>query len=194
MTSYELIKQETDSDEPVSDPVGLMTDEDGYTTLNRNHFTSRFWRWPVAEAALVLLVLPDKILVPFDHDWLNLTDEGIGGVRYADDKWKDMIPPGGGSYGLAPSARSTQQEGQMHYLVAGYHQLHCLSRNHVLHCVEAIRQALHCFLDPTPINLEAEWPHVPNGQKHVCRNRGALASWAAAHRSGMPGEEDWKSI
>lgn len=30
--------------------------------------------------------------MPFNHDWLNLTDEGIGGVRYADDKWKNTIP------------------------------------------------------------------------------------------------------
>lgn len=29
-------------------------------------------------------------------------------------------------YGLAPGAKSTQQEGQMHYLIAAYHQLHCL--------------------------------------------------------------------
>ncbi|KAI1307520.1 hypothetical protein F5Y03DRAFT_122315 [Xylaria venustula] len=242
MSPYEPLKQ-ADINEALSSSQSLQADHrDGYPTSRTLLSVSIFRRWPVAEIALVLLVLsnaawilkslnrepkeldyfgsPDKILVPFDHDWLNLTDEGKGGVRYADDKWKDMIPPGGGSvsvsedvvskYGLAPGAKSTQREGEMHYLIAGYHQLHCLSvirdqlyepsgltsmsdltkRDHVLHCVEAIRQALYCFLDPTLINLAMEWPHVPNGQRHVCRNRDALASWAEAHRSGMPGEED----
>ncbi|KAI1191740.1 hypothetical protein F5B17DRAFT_251101 [Nemania serpens] len=243
MKPYKPLKQEADRDEALS-YSDSPTDKDDYRPLERNIPASRWRRWPVAEVALVALVLsnlawtlnfmarrtalremdyfgsPDKILVPFDHDWLNLTDEGIGGVRYADDKWKNMIPQGGGSvsvsedfvskYGLAPGAKSTQQEGQMHYLIAAYHQLHCLSvirdqlyepiglssipepteRDHLLHCVEAIRQALYCFLDPTLINLELEWPHVPNGQKHVCRNRDALASWAVEHRSTIPGDED----
>ncbi|KAI1119483.1 hypothetical protein F5Y14DRAFT_5254 [Nemania sp. NC0429] len=244
MKPYKPLKQEADRDETLSEHSGSLTNEDDYPLLRRSDQTPRWRRWPVAEVAIVALVLsnvawtlnfiaqrqalremdyfgsPDKILVPFDHDWLNLTDEGIGGVRYADDKWEATIPLGGGSvsvseefvskYGLAPGAKSTQQEGHMHYLIAGYHQLHCLSeirdqlyepiglssipdpsrRDHVLHCVEAIRQALHCFLDPTLINLELEWPHVPNGQRHVCRNRDALASWAVEHRSAMVGEED----
>ncbi|KAI3335468.1 hypothetical protein F4824DRAFT_501094 [Ustulina deusta] len=149
----------------------------------------------------------DKILVPFDHDWLNLTDEGISGPEGGSvSVSEDFVS----KYGLAPGAKSTQREGEMHYLIAGYHQLHCLpvirdqiyepagmtlmsdptKRDHLLHCVEAIRQALYCFLDLTLINLEMEWPHVPNGQKHVCRDRDALASWAQAHRSLMPGVED----
>ncbi|KAK8097637.1 uncharacterized protein PG998_013123 [Apiospora kogelbergensis] len=60
-------------------------------------------------------------------------------------------------------------------------------RDHVLHCVEAVRQALQCFLDPTLVNLEPAWPHVPNGQLHVCRNRAALGKWAEEHASPMPG-------
>ncbi|GAW21317.1 hypothetical protein ANO14919_108360 [Xylariales sp. No.14919] len=113
-------------------------------------------------------------------------------------------------YGLAPGARSTQRQGEMHYLIASYHQLHCLSvirdqlyepvglssiseptkPDHVLHCVEAIRQALCCFLNTTLINLEMEWPHAANGQKHACRDRDTLASWAAAQRNEMVGGED----
>ncbi|KAI0975541.1 hypothetical protein F4678DRAFT_456894 [Xylaria arbuscula] len=243
MSPYEPLKLEADIDEALSSsPSPQSYHKDVYPAIRTLLSIPIFRRWPVAEITLVLHVLsnaawilkslsrepgeldyfggPDKILVPFDHDWLNLTDEGMGGVRYADDKWKGMIPPGGGSvsvsedlvskYGLAPGAKSTQREGEMHYHIAGYHQLHCLSvirdqlyepsgltsmsdlakRDHVIHCVEAIQQALYCFLDPTLINLETEWPHVPNGQRHVCRNRDALASWAEAHRSGMPGEED----
>ncbi|TGJ82637.1 hypothetical protein E0Z10_g6141 [Xylaria hypoxylon] len=224
MSPYEPLKQEVDDDEALSDSLGLPTDKDVYSNFKRRHSTTIFRHWPVGEVALVLLVLsnvawiltslPRQQSTPRDMDYY----EGIGGVRYADDRWKDMIPPGQGSvsvsedfaskYGFAPGAKSTQREGEMHYLIAGYHQLHCLSvirdqlyepvgltsqptkRDHVLHCVEVIRQALYCFLDPTLINLDREWPHVPNGQKHVCRNRDALALWAAAQGSPMPGVED----
>ncbi|KAI8624524.1 hypothetical protein F5Y19DRAFT_312655 [Xylariaceae sp. FL1651] len=239
MKPYQPIKQEPDGDESFSESATLPLDEDDCTSFTRKR--TRFRNWPLAELTFVLLVLsnlswfmllqswkspptqlsyfgnPDKIMVPFNHDWLNLTDEGMDGIRYADDKWKGMIPPGGGSvtvteefvtkHGLPLGAKSMQRPGEMHYLIAGYHQLHCLSvirdqlyepfgitsmsdaikRDHLLHCVENIRQALYCFLDPTLINLEMEWPYVPNGQKHVCRNRDALAAWAEERRSPMPG-------
>ena len=61
-----------------------------------------------------------------------------------------------------------------------------LRRDHILHCVEAVRQALYCFLDPTLIPLEPKWPHVPNGQKHVCRNRDALRAWTEEHGHLLP--------
>ncbi|KAI1335927.1 hypothetical protein F5Y15DRAFT_396240 [Xylariaceae sp. FL0016] len=208
----------------------------------RQDHAGRFSRWTATEIGLLglLLVLcmgfvlrwlfsttelhdldyfshTDKVLVPFDHDWENLTDSGVKGQRYADDRWKGMIPVGGGSvsvthdfadkYDLPKGVESTVRPGEMQYMIAGYHQLHCLSeirdqlyemesiaaladgerRDHVLHCVEAVRQALYCSLDPTLINLEMEWPHVPNGQNHVCRNREALKNWAEEHKHPLPG-------
>jgi len=50
--------------------------------------------------------------------------------------------------------------------------------DHVLHCIEAIRLGLHCFLDPTLINLNETWPGVPNEQMHQCRNADALRKFA----------------
>ncbi|KAI0803578.1 hypothetical protein GGR55DRAFT_691614 [Xylaria sp. FL0064] len=213
MKPYEPLKQEADEDEALSSPQRPQADpEDDYKIIERRRMASVFQHWPVAEIALILLVLsnvawilksltrestlrelsyfgsPDKILVPFDHDWLNLTDEGLGGMRYADDKWKGMIPHESTIPTLSLPNRSVIRD-QL-YEPTGLTSMSDLTkRDHVLHCVEAVRQALYCFLDTTLINLEAEWPHVPNGQKHVCRNRDALASWAQAHRSGMPGEE-----
>ncbi|KAJ8131458.1 hypothetical protein O1611_g2173 [Lasiodiplodia mahajangana] len=159
---------------------------------------------------------PDKILVSFDHDWTDIQDGGISGSRYADDKWKGVFPTLGSSvaltgefvrkHGLPPSVRSPEQSDKFIYQIAGYHQLHCLyeirkqlydpgalsslddkvRRDHILHCVEAVRQALYCFLDPTLINLEPKWPHVPNGQRHVCRNRDALRAWTEKHGHSLP--------
>ncbi|KAI0411949.1 hypothetical protein F5X98DRAFT_31814 [Xylaria grammica] len=161
---------------------------------------------------------PDKIKVAFDHDWIDLKDGGNSSSRYADEKWKGIFPTHGSSvavskefvelHSLPPSMRSPEMPDQFVYQIAGYHQLHCLweirkqlyepgalstlddrlRRDHILHCVEAVRQALYCFLDPTLINLEPKWPHVPNGQKHVCRNRNALRAWTEEHGYSLPGE------
>jgi hypothetical protein len=50
--------------------------------------------------------------------------------------------------------------------------------DHVLHCVEAVRQAVKCSLDPTLLPMADTWPGIPNGQKHSCRNEEALRRWA----------------
>lgn len=54
--------------------------------------------------------------------------------------------------------------------------------DHVLHCIEAVRQGLSCFLDPTLINMEPGWPGIPDGQLHVCRNKDALKKFATEHQ------------
>lgn len=53
--------------------------------------------------------------------------------------------------------------------------------DHVLHCIEAVRLGLTCFLDPTLINLNETWPGIPNGQTHECRNRDALKAFGNEH-------------
>ncbi|KAI1120112.1 hypothetical protein F5Y10DRAFT_259069 [Nemania abortiva] len=176
--------------------------------------SSRIWAQPTLKD-LDYFGRPDKIMVSFDHDWIDIKDGG-NGSRYADDKWKGVFPTSGSSVavteefvkqrGLPPSVRSPEQPDKFIYQIAGYHQLHCLyeirkqlydpgalstledkiRRDHILHCVEAVRQALYCFLDPTLINLEPKWPHVPNGQKHVCRNRNALRAWTEGHGHLLP--------
>jgi len=161
----------------------------------------------------------EKIYVPFEHDWEGLTDfEGKGdGYRYGDEHWEEFswVPRKGAAVaiperlkqemGLFPgAARTPNNSSNFHYMVAGYHQLHCLRVlrdtiyklngtytdddpflwDHVLHCVEAVRQGLACNLDPTLIPLDNWWPGIPNGQKHVCRNSDALFKWTS--RMGYP--------
>jgi hypothetical protein len=58
--------------------------------------------------------------------------------------------------------------------------------DHVLHCIEAVRLGLTCFLDPTLINLNETWPGIPNGQMHQCRNREALHAFASANEHDIP--------
>lgn len=62
--------------------------------------------------------------------------------------------------------------------------------DHVLHCVEAVRQALFCFLDPTLIPLDDWWPGIPNDQKHVCRNSEALARWSDKYAHATPDSQE----
>lgn len=53
---------------------------------------------PIKKAELFLIRFaslvgaPDKIAVPFDHDWVGLEDDALPGHRYADEKWHDTIP------------------------------------------------------------------------------------------------------
>ncbi|KAI0425070.1 hypothetical protein F5Y09DRAFT_322660 [Xylaria sp. FL1042] len=177
--------------------------------------SSRIWAQPTLKD-LDYFGNPDKIMISFNHDWVGIEDGGDSSSRYADDKWKGVFPRLGSSvsvteefvrqHGLPPSVRSLERPDEFIYQIAGYHQLHCLyeirkqlyepgalsslddkvRRDHILHCVEAVRQALYCFLDPTLINLEPKWPHVPNGQKHVCRNRNALRTWTDEHGHELP--------
>ncbi|KAH8798667.1 hypothetical protein F5884DRAFT_140582 [Xylogone sp. PMI_703] len=156
-----------------------------------------------------------KILQPFDYEWNNLTEYETDGSRYADDKWRDIFPAGGGYIKITqsfakqysiPSSMTASNSSDMVYILAGFHQLHCMDVvrdtiyqlngtmmisnpiqwDHILHCVDALRQALKCFLDPTLITLEPGWPGVPNGQLHVCRNYEALKTWAAQHATSLP--------
>ncbi|TGJ88279.1 hypothetical protein E0Z10_g436 [Xylaria hypoxylon] len=218
-------EEESENDEVLPSQTATEIGEpDGYDSdSNWKQRQRRLPRWRLTDIGLVLLILvsnllwflssriwvqptvkdldyfgiPNKIMVPFDHDWTDIKDGGNGSSRYAEDKWKGVFPTLGSSvavseefvkqHGLPPSVRSLERSDEFVYQVAGYHQLHCLweirkqlyepsglstldsklRRDHILHCVEAVRQALYCFLDPTLINLEPKWPHVPNGQKHL---------------------------
>ncbi|KAK3050544.1 hypothetical protein LTR09_008183 [Extremus antarcticus] len=143
---------------------------------------------------------PDTLPVPFSHDWEGLLDQERDGYRYADEEWSQLFPAGGGSvaltsdfiqqHGIAANAAPTPEDPDKRiYLIAGYHQLHCLSVvrdsiyflngtltewpdsngfiwDHVLHCLEAVRIGLTCFLDPTLITLNETW-YVIDEQKHT---------------------------
>ncbi|PVH84630.1 hypothetical protein DL98DRAFT_528077 [Cadophora sp. DSE1049] len=163
---------------------------------------------------------PATVLTSFSHDWTGLLEQESDGTRYRDEKWgTNLFPDNGGvvalsrdfarEHDLPDAAVAPEDPSKMIYLVAGYHQLHCLSVirdsiyylngtmpvwpdpggfiwDHILHCVEAVRQGLTCFLDPTLINLDEKWPGIPNGQKHVCRNKDAMYRWSTEHEHAIP--------
>lgn len=58
--------------------------------------------------------------------------------------------------------------------------------DHILHCVDAVRQGLACGMDTTLIPLDEVWPGVPNGQMHECRNRETLRVWSNEHGHDIP--------
>ena len=58
--------------------------------------------------------------------------------------------------------------------------------DHILHCIEAVRQGLQCGLDPTLIPLDNYWPGIANGQQHVCRNSDALFKWTSHFGYPLP--------
>ncbi|KAK5958563.1 hypothetical protein OHC33_000406 [Knufia fluminis] len=107
------------------------------------------------------------------------------------------------------AAPTTEDPSKAHYLVAGYHTMHCMHvvrdsiyylngtlkewpgpgpflESHLLHCIEAVRQALACSMDPTLIPLDNVWPGIPNGQLHVCRNSEALYRWTNRYGHATP--------
>ncbi|KAF2167573.1 hypothetical protein M409DRAFT_22377 [Zasmidium cellare ATCC 36951] len=140
--------------------------------------------------------------------------------HYADREWRDLLPPGEGvvsvsrsfakAHNVPEAAPSPERQGEMIYMIASYHQLSCLKDvretiyklngtsgdnepiqwDHALHCLEAVRQGLACFLDTTLIDLTQHWPGIPNGQQHKCRNADKMYRWAAERQHAMPVDPD----
>ena len=88
------------------------------------------------------------------------------------------------------------------YFLNGYHNLHCLravhialmefahgepqSRRfqHVLHCMESLRQDILCNADDTPrYTTNDEVPESGVGQVRMCRNWGQLEDWGRQHNA-----------
>jgi len=218
-----------------SDDVGQSYIREDYQKKHRRHictpflvfllmFSNLVWFWhfqhvqshSLSDSVSYYGAL-DQIRVPFSHDWVGLVDFEEGNKsHYADEKWLGQTPPGGGIIALTksfaaennlpPSSIAPEDPNKMIYLVAGYHQLHCMEMvrvtvyqlngtststepiawDHILHCIEVVRMSLKCFLDTTLIPLAEEWPGVPNGQEHMCRNYEALYKWTAERKHAEP--------
>ncbi|GAB7355481.1 hypothetical protein MBLNU459_g5978t1 [Dothideomycetes sp. NU459] len=164
----------------------------------------------------------EHVMISFEHDWRQLELVEADGYRYGDVHWagNKWNPDHGATVAVSkqfveenhlfPGAAPVEDNAtEFHYLVAGYHQLHCLRQvrdaiyylngtledwpgkapfmwDHILHCIEAVRQGIHCGLDPTLIPLDSYWPGIPNGQRHICRNRDALFKWTSEHGYPYP--------
>ncbi|KAL1844860.1 hypothetical protein VTK73DRAFT_1655 [Phialemonium thermophilum] len=122
-----------------------------------------------------------------------------GNLTEMNQRWRDMFPRGGGAVKVDPQwavdhqLQPTQgyaKDGKAIYVVAMYHQLHCLtvirtslyqSHNgrdqiddwgHVTHCLDTLRQAIQCLADPTLGGV---------GVRHQCRDFEALLAWTVEH-------------
>ena len=106
------------------------------------------------------------------------------------------------SYGLPKAQRYPWNNYKGLYFLNGYHNLHCLravhislmefvhgepqSRRfqHVLHCMEALRQDIMCNADDTPRYTTSDAvPESGVGQIRQCRDWGKLERWARQYNA-----------
>ena len=100
------------------------------------------------------------------------------------------------------------------YVVDGLHQLHCLmsvrslvqdlldgnemqNRTHVQrqldHCYDALRQAIVCRADPTPLYMPpGDSFYSGDGQPRQCADWTALEAWTLQHTACYGGVECWR--
>ncbi|KAK8146410.1 hypothetical protein G3M48_003153 [Beauveria asiatica] len=126
--------------------------------------------------------------------WKGLFPEGDGIVALSDDEVHELD--------LVQSARSFHDASKSIYLVAGFHQLHCLSQlrsliiklhldpsfsitdptyYHTMHCVDVVRQQIMCHADGTLIYKRPEDKYPGDGAIRTCNNFDALTTWTKEH-------------
>ncbi|KAI0102731.1 hypothetical protein GGR51DRAFT_277981 [Nemania sp. FL0031] len=132
---------------------------------------------------------------PVLEPYLFSTPYTEGNLSQQNPLWNDLFPRGGGAvkvdaqWAIDEGLQATQgyaPDGKAIYVVAMYHQLHCLAVirtslyqfhngreqtdpwTHIPHCLDALRQALQCLADPTLGG---------HGALHECRDFEALKAW-----------------
>ncbi|KAG6353962.1 hypothetical protein INS49_005220 [Diaporthe citri] len=117
--------------------------------------------------------------------------------------YADWVHPDGNVTKLPPyySTVSNRQT----YIIRGFHQMHCLlsiteeygfryhnmssqwSPKHVAHCLNAIREAIMCLADATPMSYVNGFAvgHVTDDQQFMCRDWTALRRWANEPERGI---------
>jgi len=125
------------------------------------------------------------------HNWLPLSSEARGYVQIADYGSYDTL---GAPYTVAINRTSDGPA----YMMAVFHQLHCLSyvvahyqqgyagvqltddvAHHSAHCFDYLRQSILCAADT---NLEGETEGGPGwGSRHQCADYDAVLAWANEH-------------
>lgn len=115
-------------------------------------------------------------------------------------KWKH---PDGTTSNLPPyySTVSVRQT----YIIRSFHQIHCLASiaeeygyrvnnrtsqwtpGHIAHCLNAIREAIMCLADATPMSYVNGFAngHVTDDQQFMCRDWAALKRWANEPERGI---------
>ncbi|KAJ5447788.1 hypothetical protein N7445_002609 [Penicillium cf. griseofulvum] len=149
----------------------------------------------------------EQIYHDYHDDFLNFN------TTISQQHWRSLFPVGEGMIGLTDqqvidmdvhhSVRGVSDPDRHIYMVAVFHQLHCLSQarsiimhlfqdpeytireatyHHTMHCVDIVRQALMCASDSTLIwkEYDIKWPG--EGGTRVCRNFDALTEWVIDHQ------------
>ncbi|KAK6218506.1 hypothetical protein QIS74_06386 [Colletotrichum tabaci] len=111
-------------------------------------------------------------------------------------KFADWKKPDG-TVAKLPAYYSTVSNRQT-YIIRSFHQMHCLisiteeyghrvhnvasqwAPQHVAHCLNAIREAIMCLADATPMTYVNGFAvgHVTDDQQFMCRDWSALRKWA----------------
>ncbi|KAI1115970.1 hypothetical protein F5Y14DRAFT_408800 [Nemania sp. NC0429] len=128
--------------------------------------------------------------------------------------WEGLFPTGDGlvslpdewaaSHGLPASAKRYKHTSNSIYLVAGYHQLHCLviirsvlyhlkegaelavPFAHAIHCLDTLRQSTICHADDT-ILYTSDFHTYGDGQSKMCKDWSALERWTLDNRIKIQG-------
>lgn len=149
----------------------------------------------------------ERIYHDYHDDFLSFN------TTVSQQHWRSLFPVGEGMIGLTDqqvvdmdvhhSVRGVSDPDRHIYMVAVFHQLHCLSQarsiimhlfqnpdytlrestyHHTMHCVDIVRQALMCASDSTLIwkEYDVKWPG--EGGTRVCRNFDALTEWVIGHQ------------
>ncbi|KAH8705818.1 hypothetical protein BGW36DRAFT_354212 [Talaromyces proteolyticus] len=143
---------------------------------------------------------------PVVYDWESPFGPGNQNSTLQDEVWEAMTIGQGiislpkdwaKAKGLHPSATFPWDHSRAVYLVAGYHKLHCIKKirrwivatergsqrtdhyEHVLHCLDGIRQAILCEGDDTPLYLSEVGDKISGrDEPRQCRDWSKLDRWA----------------
>lgn len=141
-----------------------------------------------------------------DDAWAGYKVNGFVALPHS---WVADLTRGKGPFGRAMPNDSSKGI----YVVDGMHQLHCLMsirnmvqqilsdepmqnrthiQRHLDHCYDALRQAIICRADPTPLYMPpGDSFFSRDGQERECADWQALAAWSLQHTACYGGVECW---
>jgi len=164
-------------------------------------------RWPMNQHVLETTKyarLQRSVLIP----WNSYSEYGVGSTNNTDRTilWESLDTTPGEvaldkkeaiALGLPRAQDFPWNQNHSIYLVNGFHQIHCLRKihrwvtiayhngtqldnyQHVVHCMDMLRQDILCNADDTPLfSSPGAKKDAGNGQNRLCRSWDKLTTWA----------------